>query len=410
MSYAQVVQKSIGRGPTKHGPRSLVGIERARCLVLHTPSPPPKTETIAIALQKAFPDLAPKLQLFIDNGRVLVQHEESVDPARLLEKGLLLNKIQSKFSPVHNTSKQNNLIELNLKGIDSNSNTDAQLKAVLAEYGKPIEITYGTWPGTSVKNGEANVLLDVTNAQNTTFPRTFDIDLGENMIKIQYKAVGVLRHCYRCRSTNHVRAVCPTAPPCAKCGERSHPEWFCKKAAKSPAPQPQPSKEPASLPAEMSDCINEAIETQELDEDWPTSDADIEAELVPSAIDSDARLRDIRARAAHHMVMSRLPDIRVELDARGEPDLADVADYAEAHNLTSERARELFQATFTMWEVITTHPVAVIDRAVRSEVAFWSFVRSQILGGKPSIQIQRNNAAAASNLTVSGAGSSQSVL
>lgn len=406
MSYAQVVRRASGKSPPGLAPQRSLGVERARCLILHTPSPPPKIESVAIALQKAFPDIAPKLQLFVDSGRVLVQHEESIDPTILLTKGLMLNKIQSKFSSLHNVSKQDHLIELNLKGIDHNSSSFEQLKAVLSDYGKPIEITFGTWPGTSVKNGEANVLLDTTNAAVKSLPRTFDIDVGDALIKIQYKSVGVMRHCYRCRGTDHVRATCPTAPPCAKCHSRSHPEWFCKERTAARAPAQQAAKSVKPLSIESIKCIQEALEVSE-----PEWDSIADENLVapdPSAT-PDSRIGTAKANINQFLIARNLPSTTDQRDANGDVDMGEINDYAGHSNLTFEAARQLYNAVLDLQQTVLQYPMAEVEKAIGSSKAFWGFVKAKNLLGEPSIQTHSNNAASASNLTNPGAGSASSV-
>ncbi|KAL7409774.1 hypothetical protein BDY24DRAFT_418657 [Mrakia frigida] len=210
---------------------SILSISRPNCLLIKVPKSIP-TIQIALALDSQAPELASFTTILKDGDRTILQvkkeaPEEEVN--KLVKGGLKIDNLAVTVSKLINSSNPN-VVECKLVDyVDAEEGAEGRMRQELERMGEVLEfrpLFYGT---TRVASGEVAVMMDFSREKSMpgtqAFKQEFD---GWKNDKLRFYSAGKATFCNYCRSTEHERGVCTSAPPCPNCHETSHNLPFCK--------------------------------------------------------------------------------------------------------------------------------------------------------------------------------------
>lgn len=166
------------------------------------------------------------------------QAETEEDRKTMLEKGLTIGNISVKVKAVWNSLGNKDILSGRIENLTATEYAVNHLEEIFRKLGDVLYFQPATWPGTDVKNGVIDWVLNIT-ATGKAPKSHYPVDHGHYKDTATVVIQGRRRFCYFCRSAEHLRKDCSEAPECENCGETSHPYYKC------PHPEmPQPRNFP----------------------------------------------------------------------------------------------------------------------------------------------------------------------
>lgn len=245
MSYASAASKGLGPAFSPTAPANApfkpppLAVAREDCYVLKHPSTLTLGQ-VALALQDQYPDLASKIQPFLQDGNVFLQLHKGVDASSLVAKGLGLNNVVASVKPLINSSKAN-FVQARLSGLLLDAHGVATAKHALGAFGKVLAWEEQHFPGTQVKSGEVHLLLDLGEGKEVP-PALMKIDRDTWTEEVRFSVLGKATFCHYCRSISHTRPACTEAPACKTCSSHAHADAFCPKKKAQDRQQEAPER------------------------------------------------------------------------------------------------------------------------------------------------------------------------
>jgi hypothetical protein len=211
--------------------------------------PPGKTvskEEIALAIHKQCKEES-LWQPLVINGKIYLQalavgELTNGDKANLIENGLAVGGLTVKVKAVYNTLNNIHMLSGRITGFTATEYAFTQLKGIFEKLGPVCQFEQEYYPGTKVPTGTIYYIIDITDNKRgpklryrIEDPDTKNIDYAEVIVH------GKRKFCFYCRSSDHVRKDCESAPRCS-CGSRAHPPERCD-APTVPSPVSPPVPE-----------------------------------------------------------------------------------------------------------------------------------------------------------------------
>lgn len=166
------------------------------------------------------------------------------DLRTMVVEGLELPGMTAQVSVLYHTLRANSdLVEVTFNGLMDSPDMMDQLASLIGEEFIIINIQKGVYEGTKIFSGEATALIRCLTKKvpNSKYEQQFD---GWSS-PIECTIRSQITFCHFCRSRDHIRNDCPSAPACKKCQSSTHSTQRCDKQAMSKA-NPAPPK--AGLP------------------------------------------------------------------------------------------------------------------------------------------------------------------
>ena len=228
MTYAAAVA-GRARPPPKPIPTDL-GVPRSQALALKGPVVVTLTQ-IAVALHQQFPNLAEKIQPDeIEGQKILQCHHDLPLPEieGLLRKGLSIEDVDFTVSKLRNIADPR-LITVRVPHMTADAHGIGLAVTAFKEQFKCelLDQHVERYPGTRVATGAVQFLLQRDTAESPVPAQNIVLERDGHTEAIKVDVLTRIRCCFYCRETDHVRSACQKAPPCAKCGQRSHHSRKC---------------------------------------------------------------------------------------------------------------------------------------------------------------------------------------
>jgi hypothetical protein len=210
--------------------------------------PPGKTvskEEIALAIHKQCKEES-LWQPFVINGKIYLQalavgELTDGDKANLIENGLAVGGLTVKIKAVYNTLNNIHMLSGRITGFTATKYAFTHLKGIFEKLGPVCQFEQEYYPGTKVPTGTIYYIIDITDNKRgpkrrylIENPGTGNVDYAEVIVH------GKRKFCFYCRSSDHIRRHCESAPLCS-CGTRAHhPHTCAAPTISSPVSPPVP--------------------------------------------------------------------------------------------------------------------------------------------------------------------------
>ncbi|KAM0786512.1 hypothetical protein ACM66B_001403 [Microbotryomycetes sp. NB124-2] len=236
---AMARRKPPDKGPGAPGSVPIMS-ERVNAFVVAMP-----TGVTVDQARKAFIEQYPQFKTFIffeDRGTVQLQIDPAVAAEQLeaLAAGeLKVGDVAVKFERLYHARGTLNFLEGVISPFLWSPATVEGLATALAPFGKLLRKVPGRHSDGTL-NGNVHIALDMSAALQAP-PTSFAIEHDGHAQAVHFRVTNRFqsKFCAYCRATTHERPECQKAPPCLKCGARSHRVKDCRARATAPSPQPQ---------------------------------------------------------------------------------------------------------------------------------------------------------------------------
>lgn len=211
---------------------------------------------IALAIAKQYPTIQSSVQPFLRPAEPKSKSRQRQVPAihiralpgadlrEMVVEGLTLPGMTAQVSVLYHTLRANSdRVEVTFNGLMDSPDMMDQLASSMGEEFIIINIQKGVYEGTKIFSGEATALVRCLTKKvpSSKYEQHFD---GWSC-PIECTIRTQITFCHFCRSRDHIRNDCPSAPACKKCQSLTHSTQRCDKQATTKA-KPVPSK--AGLP------------------------------------------------------------------------------------------------------------------------------------------------------------------
>lgn len=231
-SYASAV-RDRGGSPGPPGFR----LPRVGALRLEVPPGKIDGNKIALALDKqcAHPE---HWQPIFEHGDVFLQclvpgEPSKADKIKMLEKGLAIGNASVTVKEVVADTTGKELLFGRIEGVTMLDEVFQYLKQEFGRRGSVVHFEARCYGKTKVKTGIIDWILDVTDTHQGP-NRVYYYDTGAERVVATVHVLGRRRFCYYCRSTDHLRKDCKTAPHCKFCNSQAHPPQHCPTLDETP--------------------------------------------------------------------------------------------------------------------------------------------------------------------------------
>lgn len=236
---------------------------------------------VALAIAKQYPTIQSSVQPFFRPAEPKSKSRQRQVPAihiralpgadltTMVVEGLELPGMTIQVSPLYHTLRANSdLVEVTFNGLMDSPDMMDQLALSLGDEFIIINIQKGVYEGTKIFSGEATALISCLTKKVPSAKYEQQFDGWSSPIECIVRSQ--ITFCHFCRSRDHIRNECPSAPACKKCQSLSHSTQRCDKQAKSKA-NPAPPK--AGLPTPGSTLLRSSRSLKRIRSDDLASDA-----------------------------------------------------------------------------------------------------------------------------------------